>query len=77
MGLNTSTHIYFMLSASPIYSNFLHQEHVFKQTQDLTAHCIHILDSQKKIMVSFEIILLRFEFIPNKAGPLVPKYTSS
>lgn len=66
-----------MLSASPIYSNFLHREHVFKQTQNLTAHCIHVLDSQKNIRVPSEIIQLRFGLIPNKAGPLVPKYTSS
>lgn len=66
-----------MLSASPIYSNFLHREHVFKQTQNLTTHCIHVLDSQKNITVSFEIIQLRFGLISSKAGPLVPQYTSS
>lgn len=77
MGLNRSAHIYLMLSASPIYCNFLYREHVFKQTKNLTAHCIHVLDSQKNIRVSFEIVQLRFGFIPNKAGSLVPKYTSS
>lgn len=59
MYMNKHEHTqYLMWSVSPMYSNFLYQEQMFKQIdKKLTTHCTHVLGFQMNATTSFEIMV--------------------